>query len=306
MVDTETAVVTGGLSYIGKHITQQLVAEGKRVVVLTGHPNRPNPFGSQIRIAPFDFDTKTALAESLRGATTLFNTYWVRFDHGDVSFDKAVENTQRLIEAAKGSGIRQLVHLSVSNPSEDSPFPYFRGKAVTECMVRDCGLPYVIIRPTLVYGGEEEILVNNIAWLLRRFPVFAMPGLGGYRLQPIFVRELAELAVQKSRRPDNSTVDAAGPEIMKFEEMVRRIAKKIGRRPLCIPATPGMVLLLLKCVGFLVRDVVLTADELGALKAELLVSKEPPAGKTRFNDWLGEHADRLGHRYASELDRHYR
>jgi uncharacterized protein YbjT (DUF2867 family) len=306
MDPTETAVVTGGLSYIGKHITQRLVAEGQRVVVLTGHPNRPNPFGDHIRIAPFHFDDRAALVGELSGATTLFNTYWVRFDRGDVSFDRALRNIRRLIDAAKEGGIRRIVHVSVSNPSEDSPFPYFRGKAAVERMIGDCGLSYVIIRPTLVYGGEEEILVNNIAWLLRRFPVFALPSQGGYRLQPVHVEEVAELAVEQSRRPDRSTVDAAGPEIMTFETMVRLIAAKLGRRPFLIPAPPGTALWLLKIVGLLVNDVVLTADELGALKAELLVSNEPPRGKIRLGEWLDGHAGRLGLRYASELERHYR
>ena len=306
MVNVEKVVVTGGLSYIGKHITQLLLSKGNRVVVLTGHVDRFNPFGQQIQVVPFEFDNKVVLVEQLQGATTLFNTYWVRFDRGDVSFDGAVRNVQQLIEAAKESGIRQIVHFSVSNPSEDSSFPYFRGKAVVEQMVRNCGLPYVIIRPTLVYGGEEEILVNNITWLLRRFPVFGVPSPGDYRLQSIHVRDLVELAVQKSRQPDNLIVDAAGPDIFTFKEMVRLITEKIGRRPLFVPTPPGVALALLWCVGVFVRDVVLTSDELGALGDELLVSKEPPVGKLRFVDWLSEHADHLGRQYASELDRHYR
>jgi nucleoside-diphosphate-sugar epimerase len=303
---SETCVVTGGLSYIGKHITQRLISERKRVIVLTGHPNRPNPFQEQIRVVPFNFNNQTKLIDNLRSATTLFNTYWVRFDYGQVTFENAIQNTRRLIEAAKQAGIRKVVHLSVSNPSEDSPFPYFRGKAVLEQMVRNCGLPFVIIRPTLVYGGQEEILINNIAWLLQHFPIFAIPHPGESRLQPIFVKDLANFVVTKSQIPDNTIVDAAGPETFTFEEMVRLIAQKMERRPYFLHVNPTRSLFLLKVIGWFVRDIVLTKDELGALMANLLIARNPPVGKTRLKDWLDESADHLGRRYASELVRHYR
>jgi NADH dehydrogenase len=302
----ETDVVTGGLSNIGKHLTRRLVSNGNRVRILTGHPNRPNPFGHQVTIVPFNFDKELELIKNLQGVKTLYNTYWVRFDHGAISFDKAVENARHLIKAAEAAGLRKLVHLSVSNPSEDSPFPYFRGKAVLEKEITQSGLPYAIIRPTLVYGGEEDILLNNIAWLLRRFPIFAIPASGDYRLQPIHVEDLAEMTVNAAQSPHNEIMDAAGPDLLSFEQMVRLIAQKIHSRSLIFHATPEMSLFLLRIIGILVNDVVLTRDELGALMNNLLISREPLKGKTRLSDWLDCHADRLGRRYASELNRHYR
>ena len=302
----ELNVVTGGLSYIGKYITRRLLANGQQVTVLTGHPHRLNPFGDQITIAPWNFDNETALVKSLQGATTIYNTYWVRFDHGQVSFNRAIENTKVLIKAAEDAGVRKIVYLSVSNPSEDSPFPYFRGKAVLEKAISQSKLSYAIIRPTLVFGGEEEILVNNIAWLLRRFPVFAIPKPGAYRLQPVFVEEVAELAVDAAQHVHNQILDAAGPDIFTFEEMVRLIARKIGIRSIIFSLSPELSLFLLKIVGLMVDDVVLTRHELGALMRELLVSKNPPAGKVRMADWVDRNAATLGRRYASEFDRHYR
>src|SRR5574341_2511294 len=203
------SVVTGGLSYIGKFITQRLVKQGEQVLVLTGHPDRPNPFGHAVEVASFQFENEDALTSTLKGATTLFNTYWVRFAYGQVSFERAVDHTRRLIQAAERAGVQKLVHISVSNPSEDSPFPYFRGKAMLEKLIRESGLPYTIIRPTLVFGGGEEILINNIAWLLRKFPIFAVPATGDYRLQPIFVEEVAQMAVEAALHFQNKAMDAA-------------------------------------------------------------------------------------------------
>jgi uncharacterized protein YbjT (DUF2867 family) len=299
-------IVTGGLSYIGKHITKRLVSHGKAVRILTGHPNRPNPFGNQVTVLPFNFDNEPDLIKNLQGAETLYNTYWVRFDHGNVSFNGGVENTKRLIRAAEAAGVRKLVHLSVSNPTEDSPYPYFRGKAILEEIIAQSKLPYAIIRPTLVYGGEEEILVNNIAWLLRRFPIFAVPSPGSYRVQPIFVDDLAEMAVDAAQTVDNKIVDAAGPEIMTFEQMIRLIKANIKSRSILFYANPGLSLFLLKIVGIMMNDIVLTPDELGALMDNLLISKDPPVGKTRLSDWLERDGDRLGRRYANEMTRHFR
>ena len=256
-------------------------------------------------VAPYDFDREAALVSRLKGAAALYNTYWVRFDYGKVTFGKAVENTQRLLLAAKQAGVRKLVHLSVSNPAEDASFPYYRGKAVIEKFIAQSKLSYAIIRPTLVFGGEQEILVNNIAWLLRRFPVFAIPSPGTYRLQPIHVDEVADLAVHAASHVENQTIDAAGPDIMTFDEMVRLIAWKIKSRAILFRASPAFSLFLLKIVGLMVNDVVLTRDELGALKEERLLSKEPPIGRTRLNDWLDRNGDRLGRRYASEMVRHF-
>jgi len=304
-VATELNVVTGGLSYIGKHITQRLLSQGKQVAILTGHPNRPNPFGNRVSVTRFNFYNEKELARSLHGATTLYNTYWVRFDYGEVSFSKAIEHTRRLIAAARSVGVRKIVHLSVSNPSSGSPFPNFRGKAITEEMIKQSGLAFTIIRPTLVFGGEEEILVNNIAWLLRRFPIFAIPSPGTYQLQPIIVDEVADLAVTEADTNVNTVLDAGGPEILSFEGLVRLIAQKVGSHPMILRTSPALSIFLLKIVSRIVDDVVLTSDELGALMSNLLVSKDPAIGRTRMGDWLDRAAANLGRRYASEFNRHF-
>jgi NADH dehydrogenase len=199
MNTSELHVVTGAFGYTGKYITRRLLAKGVRVKTLTGHPDRENSFGDQVTVAPFNFDDPVALAESLRGATTLYNTYWVRFEHGDATFAKAVENTKTLIAAAGEAGVSRIVHVSITNPSPDSALPYFKGKALLEEAIIQSGLSYAIIRPTVIFG-LEDILVNNIAWILRRFPVFAVPGGGGYRLQPIYVEDMADIAVSAGGR----------------------------------------------------------------------------------------------------------
>ena len=298
-------IVTGATGYTGKYITHRLLAAGQRVKSLTGHLNRENPFGAQVPVLSFNFDNPKALAESLRGATTLYNTYWVRFSHGKVTFDDAVRNTRTLLTAAKTAGVQKVVHISIANPDPNSTLPYYRGKGVLEQAVMDSGLSYAILRPTVIFG-PEDILINNIAWLLRTFPMFAIVGSGEYKIQPIFVEDVAELAVKAGEREGNVTLDAVGPETFTFSDLVKLIAQHVSSRARIVHLPPGLALLLSRAVGYVIRDVVLTQEEVEGLLANLLVSSAIPTGWTRFSEWIGRNGTTLGTHYSSELGRHYR
>jgi uncharacterized protein YbjT (DUF2867 family) len=297
-------IVTGAFGYTGKYITRLLLSMGEQVKTLTAHPDRENPFGEQVTAAPLSFDRPAELAQNMHGATTLYNTYWIRFEHKDITYDKAVENTRTLIRAAEEAGVERLVHVSITNPSEDSAFGYFRGKAILEKVIADSRLSHAIIRPAVIYG-DEGILINNIAWMLRRFPVFAVPGSGEYKLQPIFVEDMAGLAVDAGHRDDNLTIDAVGPEIFTFNELLRLIAGTVGSKARIIHLPPSMALSLARQAGRLMNDIVLTQDEVEGLMANLLISAQPPTGTTRLSDWLAANADHVGRSYASELKRHF-
>ena len=304
MGTAELNVVTGAFSYTGKYIARRLLSMGKRVRTLTGRPNRENPFGHQVSASPLNFDNLNQLKESLQGATTLYNTYWVRFSHGQVTFDKAVKNTKTLIKAAEEAGVRRIVHLSITNPSEKSSLPYFRGKALVEKAITHSKLSCAIVRPTVIFG-TEDILINNIAWFLRWFPVFAIFGSGDYRIQPVFVEDVAEIAVSAGNKDDNIVVDAVGPEIYTFDELVRLIADKIRSRARVVHLRPGLALFLARLLSFAVKDVVITKDEIEGLMSNLLVSEASPTGHKCLSEWLEQNADSVGGKYASELKRHY-
>jgi len=305
MEATELNVVTGAFSFSGRFITERLLAQGKEVRTLTGHPEREHPFGSQVGIAPLDFENHYALVESLRGVATLYNTYWIRFPRRQITFDAAVQNTKRLLRAAAEAGVRRIVHISITNPSAESPLPYFRGKALTEHAVIDSGLSYAILRPALLFG-PGDVLINNIAWLLRHFPVFVILGAGDYRVQPVFVGDIAEIAVAAGQRDDNFTGDVVGPETFTFNELVRLIADCVGSRAWTIHLPPSTVLFLARLIGYMTGDVVLTRNEVAGLMANLLVSDSEPNGVVALSQWLRDNAASVGIKYASELTRHYR
>jgi uncharacterized protein YbjT (DUF2867 family) len=298
-------VVTGAFSFTGRFIARSLLAGGRRIRTLTNHPNRPGTEDIDVDIAPLQFTDRTALVESLRGADVLYNTYWVRFRHGGIGFGDAVANTRILMSAAAEAGVRKVVHISVSNPTADSRLDYYAGKARTEEIVRASGVPWAVVRPTLIFG-PGDILINNIAWLLRRMPLFLIPQLGKYRVQPVAGEDVAEIARWAADQSDNVVVDAAGPEIISYLDLVGSVAVAVGRRPRFVYLPPALTLLAGDAVGLFVRDIVLTRQELEGLMDELLVSHEPPRGTLRVDDWLLKSAESLGRNYASELDRHFR
>lgn len=296
--------VTGAFSYSGKYITRRLLDRGEEVLTLTGHPERPDPFGGRVRALPLNFGDEPGLVRSLEGTEVLVNTYWVRFNRAANTQPRAVENTRKLVDAARRAGVSRIVHISITNPSAASPLPYFWGKAANEKAVIESGMSYAILRPTVLVG-PEDILINNIAYLLRRFPIFALPGDGSYRLQPVYVGDVADMAAEAVCSSDNSIVDAVGPDIFTFKEMVQLIGEKMCTRRLLVPVPPSLALLAARMLGFLVGDVLLTHEEVDGLMSDLLVSSKPPRGKTRLVDWLEANRESVGKHYASELKRHY-
>jgi len=295
--------ITGAFGYSGMHIARLLLGRGERVRNLTGHPHRPNPFVGAVDVTRFRFEDPAAMRVALRDVRVLYNTYWVRFDHGASTFARAVENTRALFRAAADAGVERVVHVSITNPSPDSLLPYFRGKAEAESALRETGLSHAILRPAVFFGGRD-VLVNNIAWLLRRLPVFGVAR-GPYAIQPVHVEDLARLAVEQGASRVDAVLDAVGPETLEFHELVRLVARAVGSRAPILPVPRSLLLAAARLVGALVRDVVLTPDEIAGLTANLLVSKGPPTGPTRFSEWLAGSAERLGVEWASELRRHY-
>ncbi len=301
---SELHVVTGAFGYSGKYITTRLLEAGVRVRTLTNSLHRANPFADKVEARPFNFDDQAALIESLRGAAVLYNTYWIRFNTKEPGFQHsvAVENTLKLFEAAKQAGVSRVVHTSITNPSEDSPLEYFRGKAVLERALKESGLSYAILRPNVLFG-KEDILINNIAWTLRKLPMFGVFGGGQYRVQPMHVDDFAALAVEQGQDRTNRVIDAIGPETFTYWRLVEEIGNIIGVKRPIVSVPPSIGYAVGAVLGKLVGDVMITRDEVEGLMADLLVTSSPPAGSTRLTDWARKHADTLGKHYASELAR---
>ena len=302
MPANELHVVTGAFGYSGKYITRRLLDRGHQVRTLTNSLNRPNPFGDKVEAYPYNFDHPDALADSLRGAAVLYNTYWVRFNYTSFRHSVAVENGLKLFAAAQQAGVRRVVHISITNPSENSSLEYFSGKARLERALIESGLSYAILRPAVLFG-KEDILINNIAWTLRHLPVFGLFGDGSYRLQPIYVDDLAQLAVEQGQAQTDQIIDAIGPETFTYRQLVNAIGTIIGKHRPIISVSPTLGYWAGWLIGKMMGDILITRDEIAGLMQDLLCTDSPPAGKTSLTAWSQEHASTLGVHYASELAR---
>ncbi len=298
----DTHAVTGAFGYSGRYIARRLLDRGKKVLTLTNSVHRDNPFGERIEVRPFNFDNPDRLTESLRWVKVLYNTYWVRFNHKLFTHADAVRNTLILFESARKAGVERIVHVSITNPSEDLGLEYFKRKAALEKALIESGLSYCILRPAVLFG-KEDILINNIAWALRRFPVFGVFGDGSYGLQPIYVDDLAGLAVEQADSTANVVLNAIGPETFTYRELVETIGRIIGKTRPIVSVHPKMGYLFAKAVGWFVSDTFLTWEEVQGLMAGTLRVNTPPTGTTRLTEWAAEHAETLGRNYTSELAR---
>ncbi len=294
--------VTGAYGYSGRYIAKHLLAGGHEVITLTNSTARANTFGGRVRAFPFHFDQPDRLTESLRGTEVLINTYWVRFNHRLFSHAQAVANTKILFQAAKNAAVRRIVHVSITNPDIHSTLSYFRGKAELELALKDLGLSYRILRPAVLFG-EEDVLINNIAWSLRHLPVFGVFGAGEYKLQPIYVDDLAGAAASSVAGKENEVIQAIGPETFTYRGLAETIRHAIGVRRPIVSVPPLLAYLGGRIVGLLVRDVVLTRDEIRGLMEGRLCVDAPPLGPTRLTEWLALHAKALGRHYTSEMER---
>jgi uncharacterized protein YbjT (DUF2867 family) len=300
----EFDVVTGAFSYSGAAIARELLAAGRRVRTLTGHPGRA-PKATPIEVRPLDFADPAGLAESLRGAATLYNTYWVRFPRGQVDHAAAVANSRLLFGAARDAGVQRIVHVSITHPSITSPYPYFRGKAEVEQALAEAGVPHAVLRPAVLFGGDG-VLINNIAWLLRRVPVFAVGGTGEYRIRPIHIDDLARLCAEAGSSASTYVIDAVGPERPTFYELARLIRDSVGSHSRIIRVPGELIPVAGRVLGWALRDTLLTREEYHAMADGLADTDGPATGTTALSQWIAENKDTLGRKYANEINRHFR
>ena len=302
MNEKQIHAVTGAFGFSGKYMAHRLLDKGHEVITITNSVNRANPFGGKVKAFPFSFDNPEKLAETLKGVSVLYITYWVRFNHRTFTHADAVRNTITLFEAAAKAGVERIIYVSITHPSQDSHLEYFRDKGRLEEVLKNSGVSYAILRPAVLFG-KEDILINNIAWALRKLPVLGIFGDGQYRLQPIYVDDLAEIAVQEGENRENRTVNCIGPETFTYRGLVETIGEIIGKKRMLVPVPPLFGYVVGTLIGRVVRDRLITRGEIEALMTELLYVDTPPTGKTRLTEWARDHAEDLGRYYSNELAR---
>lgn len=268
---------------------------------LTNSAGRPNPFRDWVEVHPFHFDDGQARPGPGGGQRPLQHLLGavqpqpVPFRQG-----RGEQQNPLFLRGRGGSGTdRPYQH---HQQLARFPLEYFRGKARLKEELRSADISHAILRPDLLFG-KEDILINNIAWVLRHFPVFAVFGDGSYRLQPIFVDDLARLAVEQGGKTENTAIKAIGPGTYTFRGLVQEIGREIGKRRPVFHVPPRLGYWLGSLLGRMKGDVLLTREKMRGVMAELLYVDAPPAGQTRLSDWMRRKREWLGKEYRRELKR---
>lgn len=289
-----TAVVTGAFGNIGAAAAAVLAARGWRVVTLT---NRPAASASVATAHPLRFHA-SYLRGVIAGAEAFVNTYWVRLPSHGAGFEEAVANSRLLAEAARDAGVARFVQVSVTHASPDSPSPYYAGKARVDTHVAATFRSHAVVRPTLVVG-PKDVLTGNMAWFLRRSPVIPVPK-GEHPVQPVTLDDVGRLIADRVEAGDSGITEAAGPERFTFRGWLELLARALGlrRRFFAVPAS--LFLAATGLAGLVLRDTVVSRDELRSLARGSLVPEGPPTCPTPASAWLMAHGRTLGIRFVND------
>ena len=291
-------MVTGAFSFTGRYVAKRLLADGEEVRTMTRFPQSASPFSQEVRAVPYDYDSLDSLTEALAGCNRLINTYWRRQPEGALGYDRVVQQSKNLFAAAKAAGVERIVHISINDP-HGKDFPYFRAKCRTERALRECGVSAIVVRPQLVFG-DGELLINNLAWTLRKSRWAPVPGDGRYLMQPIHADDYADLIVAVARTEQRGVVDGVGPDVLTYDDMVRLVGEAIGRSPRIIHVHPRIFARAARVVSrFFTEPTVLKYEVYGCLVENGVVPRQPQ-GSRRLVDWLRERKDSLGRRYADQ------
>jgi uncharacterized protein YbjT (DUF2867 family) len=228
--------VVGATGFVGRHLVERLTATGHRVRAVSRKGRRLAGWTDAVVPLAADVETGQGLGAALTGADGIVHLVAIPRETGGRRFeDVNVDGVRRVVEAAQAAGVRRLVHLSVLGVADDPRLRYLHSKWRGEQIVRESGLEWVVLRPSLLFG-EGDGFFNLVKVTLKWWSpgIVAIPGDGRARFQPLSVEDLA-VAVERSLvEPERagSVLELGGPEHITYREIVDRVMAATGMRRL--------------------------------------------------------------------------
>ncbi len=307
----QMVTVFGGGGFIGRYVVQRLLALGARVRIAQRNPRRATflkPLGNlgQTHFVNVDVRDPDSCARAVADSAAVVNLVGAFADMDAVQHLGA----GNIASAAAAAGIDRLVHVSAIGANPDSPAVYGRSKGLGEIAVRDAVPSAVILRPSVVFGREDQF-INRFAGMVAMLPVVPLVA-GGAKFQPVFVGDVADAIVAALTRADarGRTFELGGPQTLSMGDIFRWIARATGRRCAFMPVPDGVTAAMARLTGWLPgapmtwdqwlmlqKDTVVApgADDLAALGVT------PTALDTVAPDWLVQY--RRHGRFGQPVDR---
>jgi uncharacterized protein YbjT (DUF2867 family) len=243
-LDKSTRLVTifGGSGFVGRYVVRALAQRGWRIRVACRRPDLAyylQPIGKvgQIQAVQANLRYPASVASAVHGAEAVINLVGILTESGRQRFDAVHGFGANVVaRAAKNAGVASLIQMSAIGADAGSPSSYARSKAQGEAAARDAYADATIIRPSIIFGPEDEFF-NRFAALARLSPVLPLIGGGATKFQPVYVGDVAEAIarVLDGQAPDGKTWELGGPEVRTFRELLEFICATIGRKRLLVP-----------------------------------------------------------------------
>lgn len=278
--------VFGGSGFLGRHVVRVLANRGYRIRVAVRRPELAGflrPLGVVGQIEPVQANIRFAqsVAAAARDSDAVINMVGILFERGNQRFDAVqAEGARAVARAATAVGAR-LVHVSAIGAHKNSPSHYARSKAEGERLVLAAQPAAVIVRPSIVFGPEDDFF-NRFAAIARIAPALPLPGGGGTSFQPVFAGDVGEMiarAVDGNTKP-GATYELGGPDVRTFKELMEFVLATTERRRLLVPVPFSAMKLQATFLQFMPKPP-LTPDQVELLKHDNVVTADARAqGRT--------------------------
>jgi uncharacterized protein YbjT (DUF2867 family) len=272
-MDSRLVTVFGGSGFLGRHTVRALARDGWRIRVAVREPNqtyylKPTGTVGQIASVKCDITDPEQVAAALRGADAAVNLVGVLHGHFE---EVHVTGAENIAKAAAAAGVASLVHVSAIGADAESHSHYAQTKAEGEARVRAAFPAATILRPSIVFGPEDDFF-NRFAGLARIAPALPLIGGGKTRFQPVFVGDVAAAIAVALEREGGKTYELGGPMTYSFKELMEIVCRETGRKRLLLPIPFGIAMF----KAFFLQmapNRLLTPDQVRLLRHDNVVAK---------------------------------
>ena len=242
-------LVTGATGYIGRHLVARLVAQEERPRCLVRNISRAAnilPAG-KIEFVKGDTTSPATLETAVQGIDTIVHTAFITADHkqsaGNQYEATNVQGTANLIKEAKKAGVKRIIVLSGLGTRPDQPGSYMQGRYRAEQMVKESGLDWTIIQPSVLFGRDAPF-IKGLTDLIRTSPVVPLIGGGKVMFQPIYVEDVVTVILNVLHEPERTkdkTYTIGGPAYYSFTQIIDALLHAMHKRRIKAPAPTPLV-----------------------------------------------------------------
>lgn len=260
--------VTGGTGFVGRNLVNRLLDENHEITVMSHRKSGENLFDRRVRLVPGTVDSVTEMVPAFHGAQAVYHLVGIISKSRKNTFEKTVtQGTQNVIAACLGAKVKKIIYLSAMGTSESAETAYHKTKFQAEQAIQNSGLDWTIFRASIIYGKNDGFL-RMMSKIIRFVPFVPIFGDGKYKIQPLYIKDLAEAMGKTLLTPAASgqIIDVGGPEQLEYVDVMNQLKKALGKRRLNFHIPFGVIKPIAGVLQIILKPAPLTVDMLKMLK----------------------------------------